>query len=683
MGETLYTQAGIIRFYDGTVIAIEQQEYSPDGITNWEPTFNPDDHLSSLDGVTPIAGHKYKRVMHSGDISWQMPYKIVAETPEFRVTATEPRELQWKFEDETIWKHLFYLSEVKGDDGEQGEQGIPGEGFHIDLYGFYQARPDCTESLSSTCNSCNRAATGSSQATTFMSLGDGVMVFTTTIIAATSVDVDSVTYSYFSHDKITWTAISAAIPDLEARYLAVDALGATWTDMQTEDYYGTRGLVYICAEGNWTILTNVATPSYMVGEAVASTNIGFLDNFVTSSANTLTGSIALNAGLFEIIEQTVTENAFIQTAFGDGLEIPSPMDKPQVAATDFGGFGLLAYTSDADSLIDLQVDASVLLGDGIAAQAAVAVDGETRNLFQVNASDLINNDSGITAVAQGDTFEDFMINLGNGLILDGGAPQAITIDVDPDTLTVDATSLRLTPYGGGSTGVSLVHLNPDIIWANRGLALDTGNGLTTRVDGATIGWDGTGQLEIPVNGLTGDRLNDDTADNTKGIEVLNDMLAVKVDGSTIGFDGSGQLEYIGALGTQVISIIPVVNSFVLTSANDDVTWNFNDGTGILMTMTSAADVITTSAAIDTAWLDTYITTNFPTGSPTWGTIIGTVTDQSDLVVYITSLSHLVEDTYYGGKAKINDTDGLILKAASGEEYYVIVDAEGNLDTLAV
>lgn len=685
-GEALYTQTGIIRFYDGTVIAIERQEYSPDGLLNWETVFNSNDHLSSLDGVTPIDGHKYKRVMHSGDTDWQLPYKIVAETPEFRVTETT---LEWKFEDETDWIHLLYLDDIQGDTGEQGEQGIPGEGFHIDLYGFYQLRPDCSDALTSNCDSCNPSSSSSS-AITFMSLGDGVLVLTSILIAANEVVVDSITYTHYSNDLVTWTGLTDGIVDFEVRYLATDGTGATYTDMQTEDYYGTKGLVYICVEGNWTILTNIATPSYMVGEANGSSNIGFLDNFVTTSANNLSETISLDSGLLEVIEQSITEDAFIQTAFGDGLEILTPMAKPQVNASDFAGFGLANYTSDADSLDDIQVDISALILDGLSSQAGVSTDGETHTQAFVDVTDLINNTSFLIAAANPipDTFNDLYVNIGLGLVTDGGTPAAIDVNVDDLSLEVDATSLRLKLYTAGNDGVMLQHLNPDIIWDNRGTGLDLLNGLYTRIDSSTIGYDGSGQLEIIANGVTGDRLNDDTADNTKGIEVSNDMLVVKVDVTTIDFNASGQLEVQSPAGNIVNTITAVDNSVTGNTVESAVKLEVTDTVSISANITANAttDVIDLQFTVIQGWLENEIDTRIALGGAVyWDALEKNNGDPTTIETYITALNHAVLDTYYGNmKIKSsNPNAGLIIKSVGNVEYQLIVDDEGNLDTVAV
>ena len=52
---------GIFRFYDGTLVYVEEIQYSADGLTHWEDTFNPSTHISTLDHITTVAGHRYVR----------------------------------------------------------------------------------------------------------------------------------------------------------------------------------------------------------------------------------------------------------------------------------------------------------------------------------------------------------------------------------------------------------------------------------------------------------------------------------------------------------------------------------------------------------------------------------------------------------------------------------------------
>lgn len=683
----LTTDDGLIRFYDGTIIAIESQEYSADGTTNWETTFNPNTHVSTLDGVTSLAGHKYKRVKHSGDTTFQLPYKIVADTPEFRVSGDN---FEWKFEDSTTWNLLLDTTTLKGDTGNTGQQGIAGEGFKIDDYGFYQSRP-----------------TSSTEGNTFMSLGDGTLKLTSALIAAGTVTVDLVAYSHFSNDLVTWTALTAGIVDFQARYLATNGTGAVYTDMQTENYYGSRGVVYLYANGVWTVNLNVATPSYQIGEATGSTNIGFLDNFVLTSSNNLTGTISIDTGKLEIIEQSIDETALKQTIIGNGLEILTPMAKPQVKSADFAGFGLSTYTSTTDGLEDIQIAIDTLVTDGLSTAAAVTVDGETRTQAYVDVTDLINNTSFLTAAANPtpDTFNDLYVNIGLGLVSDGGTPAAIDVDVDALSLMVDATSLRVKPYTAGNDGIMTTHLNPDVIYTNRGIALDTLNGLYARIDASTIGYDGSGQLYVLDNGITGVKLNSAIADTTKGLAYASTLglekLYVKVDGTSIDFDGSGQLYFTGdvsaaitASSDTVIKAITVNDNGVAgNTVRDSSILRVNDGAGTTANITavSATDTITIDFDVDTTWLNAqmaaYILAN-PVATTAWGGLTGTITSQTDLVTYVTStVNHFVKDGYAGsGNIKVkssNPNAGLIIKSSGNIEYQLIVDDQGNLDTVAV
>lgn len=679
-GSILTTDNGLIRFYDGTIIAIEMQEYSADGTTNWEETFNPNDHISTLDGVTNLEGHKYKRVKHSEDTDFQLPYKIVAETPEFRVNGYN---FEWKFEDETTWTLLLDLETLKGDTGNQGDKGIPGEGFHIDGYGFYQTRP-----------------TSSSEGTTFMSLGDGTLKLTTALIGAGTVTVDLVAYSHFSNDLITWTALTAGILDFQARYLATDGTGAVYTDMQTEDYYGSRGVVYLYSQGVWTVNQNVATPSYQVGEASLSSNIGYLDNFVLTSANNLAGTISIDAGKLEVIEQSITEDALNQTVAGDGLDIPSPMDPIEIEAEDFAGFGLATYASVADSEVDIQVNMANLVTDGLGTAAAGTVDGETRTQAYVDVTDIINTASFLVAGANPvpDGFNDLTVNIGYGLVSDSGGTEAITLDVDDLSLVVDVDSVRVKEFAAGNDGILPGHLNPNIIHAARGVALDSVEGLSVMVDAVTINNLGPGSLQVMDHGITGVKLNSDVVEPLKGLAYSADQLSVLVDGSSIDFNGLGQLEFTGNISTAIAassdivikSLIAKDNAIVGATVHDDVTFQVNDGTGTVGNISADApsDTLTVSVDIDEAWLTAWLISYPPAAATTsWVdiTLGAGVASNTDLVDYIDSLTHTVLDTYYG-TTKIKSqapNAGIILKSVGNNEFQLIVDNNGNLDTVAV
>lgn len=679
---TLSTSNGMIVFNDGTVVYIDAQQYSPDGINNWEDTFNPYTHISTNDGVTIIDGHRYKRVKHSGDTTWQLPYRIIPDKPIYRI---ENGYLQNKLEHESSdeWVNILELASITGKDGNKGDQGISGEGFNIDIYGYYTSRPACTNSLStSSCTTCNNTSTATNNAITFMSLGDGTLILTQALISVGTVTVDTVAYTHFSNDLVNWNAISSGIVDFQARYLATNSTGSVYTDMRTENYYGTQGLVYVCADGTWVLFTNIATPSYMVGESSGSTNIGFLDHFVNVLASSfLDDTIGIEDGKLKIIQESINATAFADGTFGDGISHTAP-NLPTINPNDFSGFGLSTYISNTDSNPDIQVDITVLIGNGLNSETTLSVDGELRNIAILNLTDIISNDSGLITFDPGDGYNDLQVNLGNGLLLDGGTPQAITIDVDDLSLIVDAASIRIKPYTTGNDGVMRGHLNPNIIWTGRGLALDTANGLYARIDNTTIGYDGSGNLEVPLNSITGTRLNDNVANNLMGIEVNNDALILRVDGSTIGFNPSGQLTYLGIVEDVVTSIsaggVTIDGDIVytITSPNGSIDFNIV-GNAIAGTINVALD-------IDDSYLANYLTINPPVGTPTaWGDLTGTLTNQTDLVAYITGRNFSVLNTWYGN-AQLNSTHGLVLKdAGSGNTFKVGLDANGNLNTVAV
>jgi len=683
MNGILQSYNGLIRFYDGTVITIKDQEYSADGKYNWEKVFNPYQHIA-LDGITIVQGHKYKRVKHSGDTSFQLPYRIIPDEPVFRVL---DGQLQYKLHDadDSTYVNLFDLNTLQGQDGAKGDKGLQGEGWHIDTVGYISTRPNCNSSLNTgTCQSCNSGDGTNYEYSTFLSIGDGTLIITAAIKAAGTVTVDSVAYTHFSNDKVTWTALTGGIVDFQARYLATNSTGAVYTDMRTEDYYSSRGVVYVCADGQWVVGPQVATPTYQVKERDGSSNIGFLNNFVDEGDfDTISQTVTLDSGKLALIQGSIDNTAFDTSVAGYGLDytLGSPID---VDPSEFNGFGISTYVADSDSEVKLQVLVDDLIGDGTRVQSAVSVDGEVANLLGVDVNDLINNNSGLIATAQVDTFYDLSVNLGDGLILDGGTPQAITINTDELSLEVNATDLHIKSYVSGNDGVMKKHLNPDIIWANHGVGFDQLNGIYARIDALTIGYNGAGALEVPVNGITGDRLNDDVADNDKGLEISNEMLAIKVDGTSIGFI-NGNLTVLNPVTNLVTSLTVNDNGVTGNTVNEAVVLRMNDTASIDLTISavSATDTIAITADINQGWLNSEIDARIALGgtaSVYWGVLQKASNNSQTIEAYVTGLNYTKLDYWYDD-TMISTTHGLVLKSpVSAVTYKVIVDDQGNLDT---
>jgi len=543
---TFKSHNGIIRFYDGTIIAIEDQEYSHNGLNNWEKVFNPLSHVSTIDGVTILEGHLYKRVKHSGDENYQIPYRIVAKEPEFQTTETE---VQFRLVGDTDWQTLFTLDSVTGEDGDNGEQGIQGEGFHIDQVGYILTRPDCciNSESSSNCMSCNTNANNTGlNYSTYLSLGDG----------AKEIILGDVGTLFRSNDGITFMAIVASDIGNLTRYTATDINGTGTIDYREQDTLGSRGVVYICSDGKWTQLMNVATPSYMVREFAGSTHIGFMNSYTAATAPALTATIVLSNGVLEVAEQSINETAFNQATFGDGIEIINPMDKPKVQTDDLVGFGLRSFASLLDTENNAQIFVQDFISDGLTFENEVTVDGEQRDLMLVNPSDLINSPNGTNVnytglatstqlgYAEVDGYDNLFIVPGNAILIDSNG-----INVVADELSILADGLAailLADTDSLTLGVQAKHVHMNLVDPLQGLEkINTTTGsFRVKIDSlrGSIGFNLGGGIHVPDNGIQGLHLNDNVADNIRGLEVLNDMLVTKVDGVSIGFNGSGELE---------------------------------------------------------------------------------------------------------------------------------------------
>jgi len=202
-----YFDKGVFVFENGDYIFIEEIQYSGDGIY-WESEFEPLEHIDPRDFNQKLLGHKWRRVRHAGDDYFQKEMKIIPEDGKIPVFKVEDKVLYQKYidEDDSEFKYLFDLSEVKGDRGDKGEIGT---GFKIDSAGYINRRPHChcneTQKVSS-CSSCNPNVVSTScncspgVGSTFLALGksDG----TSTIDGILSVD-DFILNSAITGEK-TW-----------------------------------------------------------------------------------------------------------------------------------------------------------------------------------------------------------------------------------------------------------------------------------------------------------------------------------------------------------------------------------------------------------------------------------------------------------------------------------------------
>jgi len=126
-----------------------------------------------------------------------------------------------------------------------------------------------------------------------------------------------------------------------------------------------------------------------------------------------------------------------------------------------------------------------------------------------------------------------------------------------DPITVDTTAINWTQIGGPGlyTGGDGIDISTNVISVDlaTGAVIEAGLQFGTGAD--------AGKLAVKPDG-------------TKGIEVGANGVAVKVDGSTIGFDGSGQLEALAA--TIAEDLKEEVVAFENVSAGDPVHWGGAD-----------------------------------------------------------------------------------------------------------
>ena len=117
-----------------------------------------------------------------------------------------------------------------------------------------------------------------------------------------------------------------------------------------------------------------------------------------------------------------------------------------------------------------------------------------------------------------------------------------------DSLVAGATPPATSAAGGGTLGL----VRPD---SDKGLNVPTGGILQVKVDGVTIGFNGSGQLVGTATVPTATSANGGgvqgkaTYDDLKGLHVTAGVAEVKIDGVSVTFNGSGQLvATAGALG---------------------------------------------------------------------------------------------------------------------------------------
>lgn len=545
---------GIFRFYDGTIIYVEEIQYSADGLTGWENTFNPSTHLSTLDNITYVPGHKYRRTRNAGETKWGIPAYWVPEDGQSVILRTNEDFLQWKWELAPIedWKDLYDLSTLKGDTGDKGDMG---EGLAINAAGALDVRPSCCGTTTvTTCNTCNPRSV-STTPTTYLSIGNHRL---NTLDVGTWANMDGgTTWKEITLDDVdkyvsAWQASANNNSANDA--LTCDARGGIVTLTGATPTVDSVGKLYICADLRWTELLDINLPTGLV-KVSDGDSLDFLEEKLDDSTiESYQATTSIWASKIRVKASGITENEIASTALADGIDGGDDV-KLFIVPADFIGFGLRTYTSDTDGNEDIQVYVQDFAGDGLKEHTTLGgtIDGEVNEDLIVNVEDFITPTTTVqtglqtstqAGVTETDIYENIYIKPGDAILID---IDGVNVKSDEKTIaTLNETEARVWETDSNTKGIQAKHLHANTVNTNKGLKkFDSTNGsLEVKPDltRGSIGFNGSGEVEVPDNGIQGLHLNDNTCDNTKGVEISNDKIVVKVDDTSIKFNGSGELE---------------------------------------------------------------------------------------------------------------------------------------------
>ena len=701
---------GIFRFYDGALFYIEEIQYSADGKTHWENTFNPSTHISTLDGITTLPGHKYRRTRNSGETKWNYPHLWVAEDGQDVMMRVDGNKLQYKLELATNWTDLYDLSTLKG---ETGEQGVQGEGWHIDYANYLDVRQACCSTVVN-CGPCNPNVGSSSisSLSTFLSLGNHKL---------TLADIGNGTTYWHTTDGSTWAQSTTANEGL-----AVVAWKATGNNDSNNDAltinrqgyellfsslgspYNSIGKVYICADGVWTELMNVTTPT---GYVKVSTNdsLGYLeakvDDFTIESYDSDSDAIE---DKIRVKDGGINEFKITATAIQDGL-VGGTGDPIKVNVTDLVGFGIKDYVSVINGEKNLQFYADDVVSDGIVAENTTTVDGEERDLIRVNVGDFVTsigtNYTGLETstergISEVDTYDNIYIKNNDCLDIDANGLKVVA-----DELTIEAEGL--TALQVKDDGITKTKINPDVFNVNKGFNITNLDAtgveikLATTTEHDNLEFNGTGELQLKDNGIYARHLNDDILDEANSVGGVGSGLRLAHDTglSTKLKPNGGILKdsdglYLDSEDLLTDEAVKSIRQGV-TILRNDVTINGDTNTYIdtNVTLTASPNTVTVEAVLDLAALEAkLIDDGFNNSSGSYVTESITPADWSttaEIKTYIDTqdnldvkLNHWYNNIYISDGNGAYTTQGLFLKSQSGEVVKrLVMDENGNLDTV--
>lgn len=639
----LYNDRGIIRLYDGTVVYVIDVQYSANGQTFWEGTYNANPHVYEGDGVTPVGGHKYMRVKHSGDTFYQKPMYITAEdgkSPEIKV---EGGYIYWGYADVTdSWTPLMSVEDLKG---EQGDQGPQGEGFTVDSHGWY--------------GEFNLSRPTGGNVT--LSYGDG-------LLPISALDISN--SKYRSDDGVTWVALGANDLDRLVRFIADDGIGTNYVDYRKTDTLNTKGKVYGFAGDSWTELSNLAIPNYLVSAKAGNpTNGKFVEDYASSTIG-----LDVDENL-EVIDGSLDVDKADASFAGHGLDKGATI---AVNPDELVGHGLSVYTATSDSQKHVEVAVDEIVSNGLGFEAGTVVDGEDHYQAYVKPSDLVNSLSGLEVETQLDGYDDLKVKAGDAIAVDA---DGVNVKADEVSLTSDGLAeIKVNPTDNNNKGIQALHLHSNTVNTNKGLQKGAAlsDALEVKVDATTLGFDGAGNVQVNDNGITGVKLNSNVVDTDKGLAYSANKLSVnlRTAGGLSFVGGELQVDTTTLLQNKAVqSLEGLQNAVTLSEDNTGAV-----GTGIALTKTVSAPNIAIGLTVD-----------IPTLKGALGITGGAYADAvhthaiSDVVGLQTALDDKVEQgVTYGSNMRIGATGVELYHSASGKWFTLIIaSALGDLDTTEI
>jgi len=626
----------VIRFSDGTVIYVTEIQYSPNGTTYWETSYNPNPHKYEGDGVTDVEGHKYMRVKHSNKSTWELPMYITAVDGKDVLLRKNGDNVEWaKDEDTPTWNILYDLNdyklqfsdftpsekdEIKGDQGIQGIQGEKGDklnhywsgtqlafenpdgtvgtytelkgemgkGLEINLVGALDTRPSYPSCES--CNNTNSTTIGA----IFMSAGNHIITQEDVLDGSTYWHYVNSTWTQTTEDHIgTYVIAWQATDGTGTAAISVNDLGQTLEPAPSPTTYDSTGTLWVWTSDNvWVELDGIAQPSGLIKVSSADV-LGFLETKMDNDTLEAYDSGVGYTSKLRIKDEGVDENKIIDSSLGDGLEGGSGTVL-SVNPSDFVGdesFGLETFTHTTDTTTDIRFKTSDLEGDGLNVESGT-------NKLEVDVTDLIiSTTDGLTTYTAGDSKNNLRVLLdsNSGLTL-----ESTGIKANPDDLTLTTTTntLKVLETDSLTLGIQAKHIHSNVVDTNKGLqkADNTVGALEVKLDGSSLVFDG-GNIAVNTDGIEGTHLNSNTCDTNRGVEIFNDKIATKVDTTTIGYNGTGYLELVDdAVTSAKIDDDTVVRS--VNGEQDVITLTSTDTTHITTSVTTTAGNVDIESTLD-------------------------------------------------------------------------------------